>query len=119
MPTCWTNVEYGDIWRLCVDGPTLDSARIERIGRALDEARASRARGVVIDLNRIDHIDSMGLAGLASFASDFAAGPRIVLAGLRPAVQEMALLVLLHDLIDIYDDARAAAFDLATPIDQT
>jgi len=118
MPTCWTNIEYGDIWRLRVDGPTLDSARIDRIRATLNDAIAKGARGIVLDLNRIDHVDPLGLAGLTSFASDFAIGPRIVLAGLRPNVHQMAMLVLLHDLLDIYDDARAATFDLATPINQ-
>jgi anti-anti-sigma regulatory factor len=116
MPTCWTNIEDGDIWRLRVDGPNLNSRRIERIRSALDEAIAKGARGVVLDLGRIDHIDPLGLAGLISIARDFIRGPRVVLAGLRPNVQELAMLVLLHDLLDIYDDARAATFDLATPI---
>lgn len=118
MATCWTNIEYSDIWRLRVDGPNLDSERVKRIRAAIGEATASGARGIVIDLNRIDHVDPLGLAGLTSFTGDFTPGPRIVLAGLRPAVQEMAMLVLLHDLVDIYDDARAATFDLATPIEQ-
>lgn len=118
MPTCWTNIEYGDIWRLRVDGPNLDSARIEGIRSALDEAIAKGTRGVVIDLGQIDHVDPLGLAGLISLTSDFVRGPRVVLAGLRPHVQELAMLVLLHDLLDIYDDARAATFDLATPLNQ-
>jgi anti-anti-sigma regulatory factor len=111
---CWTNVENGDVWRLSIEGPRLDAARVERLRDAIRAAIAAGARGVVIDLQRIDRLEPLGLAGLALLPQDFAPIVRIALAALRAEVQEAALLVHLHDILDIYEDARAAAFDLST-----
>lgn len=118
MRTCWTNIENVDVWRLSVDGPRLDAARVERLREAIHTAISTGARGVVIDLQRIDRLDPLGLSGLALLPQQFAPPVRIVLAGLRPDVQEAALLVHLHDILDIYEDARAAVFDLSAQIHQ-
>jgi anti-anti-sigma regulatory factor len=116
MRTCWTNVENGDVWRLSVEGPCLDADRVEILREALHTAISTGARGVIIDLQRIDHLDPLGLAGLALLPQDFAPFVRIALAALQPKVQEAALLVHLHDVVDIYEDARAAAIDLSSPL---
>lgn len=118
MRACWTNVESGDVWRLSVEGPCLDAARVERLRDMLRTAISTGASGVVIDLQRVDRLDPLGLAGLALLPREVAPPARIALAGLRPEVQEAALLVHLHDVMDIYEDARAAAFDLSTQIGQ-
>jgi anti-anti-sigma regulatory factor len=118
MSTCWTNIERGDVWRLRVEGTCLDSARVEQLRDILRAAISAGAQGVVIDLQHIDRLDPLGLAGLALLRMEIAPPMRIALAGLRPDVQEAALLVHLHDVMDIYEDARAAAFDLSSPLDQ-
>ena len=118
MRTCWTNIETIDVWRLSVEGPRLDAARVERLREAIHSAISTGARGIVIDLQRIDRLDPLGLSGLALLPQQFAPPVRIVLAGLRPDVQEAALLVHLHDILDIYEDARAAVFDLSAQINQ-
>ncbi len=117
MNACWTNVENGHIWRLNIEGPCLDSVRVERIRDTIRFAISAGARGVVIDIQRVDRLDPLGLAGLALLPREFASLVRIALAGLRPEVQEAALLVHLHDILDIYEDARAAVFDLSAQID--
>lgn len=118
MRACWTSIENDDVWRLSVEGPCLDAAQVERLRDALRKAILAGARGVVIDLQRIDRLDPLGLAGLALLPRDVTATTRIALAALRPEVQEAALLVHLHEILDIYEDARAAAFDLSTQICQ-
>lgn len=119
MNACWTKGESSIVWRLSVDGPCLDAAQIEGLRNDLDRAISNGARAVVIDLQRVDRLDPLGLAGLALLPQDFALTTRIVLAGLRPNVQEVALLVHLHDVLDIYEDARAAVFDLSSPLNQS
>ena len=116
MDTCWTNVENGAIWRLRVDGPHLNGAQVERLREEMRKATSAGALGFIIDLQGIDHLDPLGMARLAMLPQDVTPPVRIALAALRPEVQEEALLVHLHDILDIYEDARAAAFDLSTPI---
>jgi anti-anti-sigma regulatory factor len=118
MGACWTNIERNDIWCLRVDGPNLESVEIERLRNALKEATAKGARGIVIDLSQIKHLDPLGLAGLTYLPQEFSQYTRMTVAGLQPPVQELALVVYLHDVFDIYEDARAAIFDLATPANQ-
>jgi anti-anti-sigma regulatory factor len=118
MRACWTNILEVNIWQLCVDGPCLDVAQVERIRVSLHSAISTTAQGVVIDLQRVDRLDPLGLAGLASLPREFSPRIRIVLAGLRYKIQELALLLHLHDIFDIYEDARAAAFDMSVPIHQ-
>jgi anti-anti-sigma regulatory factor len=118
MRMCWTNVENVDVWRLSVEGSRLDAARVERLREAIHTAISTGARGIVIDLQRIDRLDPLGLSGLALLPQEFTPPVRIALAGLRPDVQEAALLVHLHDIVDIYEDARAAVFDLSAQFHQ-
>jgi len=116
MHMCWANVESDDVWRLNVEGPCLDAAGVEELRETLRSTISTGAQKIVVDLQRIDYLDSLGLAGLALLAREFVAPVRVVLAALRPGVQEAALLVHLHDVLDIYEDARAAAFDLSSPL---
>lgn len=116
MDTCWTNVENGFVWRLRVDGPCLNGARVERLREESRKAIVAGAKGIIIDLQSIDRLDPLGLAGLALLSKEVAPVARIALAALQPEVRETALLVHLHDIVDVYEDARAAAFDLSTPI---
>lgn len=116
MRTCRTNVEIDNVWRLSVEGPCLDAVRIEELRNALQTVISSGARGVVIDFARIDRLDPLGLAGLAMLPRNVPIAVRVVLASLRPHVQETVMLVHLHDILDIYEDVRAAAFDLSTQI---
>lgn len=118
MRACWTNIHEGDIWQLCVEGPCLDAAQVEMIRVSLLSAISANARAVVIDLQRVDRLDFMGLAGLASLPREFSSRMHIVLAGLRYKMQESVLLLHLHDIFDIYEDTRAAAFDMSAPIHQ-
>jgi anti-anti-sigma regulatory factor len=116
MDTCRTHVENDAIGRLRVEGPCLNGARVERLREELRRAIATGARGIIIDLQRVDRLDPLGLAGLALLPKDIQPPVRLALAALRPEVQDAALLVHLHDIVDIYEDARAAAFDLSTPM---
>jgi anti-anti-sigma factor len=116
MRACWTNICEGNIWQLRIDGACLDAAQVESIHVSLHSAISSNARGIIIDLQGVDRLDPLGLAGLASLPREFAPGIRIVLAGLQRKMQELALLLHLHDIFDIYEDARAATFDMSAPI---
>jgi anti-anti-sigma regulatory factor len=115
MDTCWTNVEKDGIWRLRVDGPCLNGARVERLRDELRKVIATGAKGIIIDLQRVDRLDPLGLAGLALLPKEIEPPVRLALAALRPEVQNAALVVHLHDVVDIYEDARAAVCDLSAP----
>jgi len=116
MDTCWTNIENDAIWRLRIDGPCLNTSRVERLRQEIRRANSVGAKGIVIDLQCIERVNAFGIAGIASLSKDVGPSFRIALAALQPEVQQAVLRVHLHELVDIYEDARAAVLDLSTPI---
>jgi anti-anti-sigma regulatory factor len=117
MRVCRTDILEGDIWQLSIDGPCLDAGRVNDIRTTIHEAISKNARAIVIDIERVERFDPLGLAGLTSLPGEFALATRVVLSGLRGKVQETAMLLHLHELFDIYADTRAAWFDLNAPIE--
>lgn len=116
MHPCGANVEMGGVWRVNIAGPCLDDAHLAELRSILKRGHSSGVRAFVIDLQRIDRIAPRGLAGLAMLPSYCPPSTRLALASLQPRIFEIALHVHLHDILDIYEDARAAEFDLSTPI---
>ncbi|HRI62634.1 MAG TPA: STAS domain-containing protein [Polyangium sp.] len=112
MRVCRTNLLDDDIWQLCLQGPTLDAVHVKSIRVAILAAISVKARGFIIDLQDVKRLDPWGLAGLTSLSKEFAPRTPLVLAGLQGKMQEMALLLHLHDIFDIYEDSRAAMFDI-------
>ncbi len=112
MSTCATNEQKCALWRLRVEGPCLDAVRVERLRDELRKAISTGANAIVIDLEHVERLDHLGLAGLAQLKDDAGPCARIALASLQPQVQEAALLVHLHEILDIYEDANAATRDL-------
>ena len=66
-------------------------------------------RYLVMDMSKVDFVDSSGLSVLVS-ASKAARpdGGEVVLAGLTPSVQALVELTRLHHLFEIFPDERAA-----------
>jgi anti-anti-sigma factor len=105
-------MEHSAVRRLEVDGPCLDSVRVERLRQALREAIKMGARAVVVDMKNIERLDALGLSGLVLLPEDAAAHAHLAVASLQPMVQDTALLVHLHEILDIYADPHGATLDL-------
>lgn len=116
MYPCGTNVEMGGVWRVNLPGPCLDDLQVAELRHTLQRGHSAAVRGIVVDLQRIDRIAPLGLAGLAMLPGHCPPPIRLALASLQPRILEIALHVHLHDILDIYEDARAAEFDMSTPL---
>ena len=67
---------------------------------------------VVLDLARVDFIDSSGLGAIVAVMKLLAPARRLILAGLSPAVDKVFRLTRMDKVFDVFatlDDALAAA----------
>ncbi len=102
------------------------AVRVVRLSGALDAMASGDVRKqlsdlvrdgslrLVVDLSEVHRIDSTGLGALVTTlkgARD--RGGELVLASLTPPVRTVVELTRLHRVFDIYDDAEAAAAELA------
>jgi len=94
--------------RLSGEGPRLDAVRVERLRENVRRAAANGAEVIVVDLASVEQLDYMGLAGLVLLPSDTPRGVLVALASLQPAVRRTVLLVHLHEVFDLYEDASSA-----------
>lgn len=112
MRLCRTNIIEGDIWQLSIEGPCLNAACVEFMRTTTQSAISMNARGVIIDVQLVERLDPLGLAGLTSLSKEFTSRTHIVLAGLRGHMQELALILHLHEIFDIYEETHAAVVDM-------
>ena len=74
------------------------------------------ARKLVLDLSKVEHLDSSGVGMLAVCAGAMGkAGGRIMIAGAHGGVEEVLLIAHLDRIIGIYPDLAAACTALAGP----
>ena len=88
-----------------------DSSQIEtNVVRLLDEG----ARKIVIDMSKVDYIDSTGIGKIAySFGKITQAGGKMRVAGARGLVLDLFRITRLDTQIKFFPDAAAACEDLA------
>lgn len=92
----------------------LDAVASGEVRKQLSELVRDGVMRLVIDLEGVNRIDSTGLGALVTTlkaARD--RGGELVLASLTPSVRTVVELTRLHRIFDIYDDADAAATELA------
>ena len=92
----------------------LDAMASGDVRKQLSELVRDGSLRLVVDLAEVDRIDSTGLGALVTTlkaARD--RGGELVLAALTPPVRTVVELTRLHRVFDIYDDAEAAAAELA------
>ena len=74
------------------------------------------ARKLVLDVSKVDFLDSSGVGMLAVCAGAMGkAGGRIMIAGVQGRVEEVLLLTNLNRIIGIYPDLAAACAALTDP----
>jgi anti-sigma B factor antagonist len=109
-----------------IDSRDVGTVRVVRLSGALDAVASGEVRKqlnevvrdgtmrLVIDLAGVSRIDSTGLGALVTtLKASRDRGGELVLAALTPAVRTVVELTRLHRVFDIYDDADAAAAELA------
>ncbi len=98
------------------DGTRLIEVAEERIDAAVairfkDQMRALTCDGperVVLDLSRVNFLDSSGLGAVVGAMKQVGQGRRLELAGLTPTVQKVFKLTRMDSVFTIHPDAQTA-----------
>ena len=103
-----------DVQQLRIKRPSLDAVEAERMLRAARAACAAGARALVIDLGGVTVLDSWGISALLRLRKQTPRSVSVVIASMSEAAQRAARVTHLHDVFDIYADARTAVEDLSS-----
>jgi anti-anti-sigma factor len=101
------------IHQLRIGRPALDTVAAAQLLRGAKAACTAGACALVIDLTGVERVDPEGLSALLSLREPLLGGVRVVLASMSPETQKLAWITHIHDVFDIYSDARAAILDLS------
>ncbi|SES29385.1 anti-sigma B factor antagonist [Tranquillimonas rosea] len=101
--------EHGAVLIVSVTGPRLDAAAAvgfkDSVRAVVRETRAVR---VVLDLERVQFLDSSGLGAVIGLKQELAPERRLELAALGPAVRKVFRLTCMERIFAIHADAAAA-----------
>lgn len=98
----------GAVGLLHVDESRLDaSVAIEFKDRFRDLTEGTTG-DVILDLSRVDFLDSSGLGAVVAARKLLGAGRLLELAGLTPPVAKVMTLTRMHSVFPIHDDLDAA-----------
>lgn len=89
-----------------IEATRLDARGLAPLLAAVDAALEAGADAILVDLERVDFIDSVGLAGLVALKRRVGAR-RVALAGLRPFVASVVRAAQLTDYFDVFATAVA------------
>ena len=105
---CLSSRIQDDTRIIAVDSPRIDAAMAIRFK---DDMRSETADGpdrVVLDLSRVDFIDSSGLGAIVASMKQLGRNRRLELAGLTPAVEKVFRLTRMDTIFTLFptlDDA--------------
>ncbi len=95
-----------------IDHPNAEWLK-QSLAPVLDAAALGQC-ALVLDFSRVEYISSMGLRVLLLAAKQLrAAGARIAVAALQPAVAEIFSIARFSHVLEIYPDVRAALEELS------
>jgi anti-anti-sigma factor len=87
----------------------VDLQTAPRLGETLEEVRAGTPALIVVDLSKVDFLDSSGLGVLATAHRDAkAAGADLRIVRPRPAIDKVLTLTRLSEVIDTFDSVDDA-----------
>jgi anti-sigma B factor antagonist len=95
--------QQGGVTVVTVSGE-VDLQTAPRLAAALEEARAASGASIVVDLSRVDFLDSSGLGVLVTAHRETeAGGGRLRLVRPRPAVGKVLTITRMSEVIDSFD----------------
>lgn len=87
----------------------VDLQSAPHLANALEQARVAGASIIVVDLSRVDFLDSSGLGVLVTANRDIqAGGASLRIVRPRPAINKVLTLTRLTDVIDTFDSVDEA-----------
>ena len=86
----------------------IDAAVAIQFKDQMREVAAAEPARVVLDLGRVDFIDSSGLGAIVAAMKMISVSGRLELAGLTPTVEKVFRLTRMDSVFKIFDDAEQA-----------
>lgn len=96
---------FGPVQRVNVLVERIDAACAIQFKDRMREATDGGAERVVLDLQRVDFLDSSGLGAVVSVMKHLGPDRRLELAGLRPKVAKVFRLTRMDTVFTIHEDA--------------
>jgi len=101
-----------DIQIVAVHGPRIDAAVALMFKDGMRNVTEGRTGTVLLDLNQVDFIDSSGLGAIVASMKGLSPDRRLVLAGLRPAVDKVFRLTRMDTVFGVFSTVEAALTEL-------
>ena len=87
-----------------IDEPRIDAAGAIAFKEAMRKATEGAQSRVILDLSRVEFIDSSGLGAVVSVMKQLGEGCRLELAGLAPAVEKVFRLTRMDQIFTIHPE---------------
>lgn len=105
----------GPIGLLRVDEARIDASVAIQFKDRFRDLTEGADGDVILDLSRVDFLDSSGLGAVVAARKLLGAGRVLELAGLTPAVDKVMTLTRMHTVFPIHADLDAALAARVTP----
>ena len=103
-----THHQIDDRLTITVEDSRIDAAVAIQFKDRMRELTSDGPAAILLDLHRVDFIDSSGLGAIVAAMKQLGDGQRLDLAGLTPNVERVFNLTRMNTIFDIYPDADAA-----------
>lgn len=100
--------ELGDLQIVTVEEDRIDAAVAIRFKDSVKEVTATGADLVILDLARVEFVDSSGLGAIVAAMKQLGATRRLDLASLQPAVDRVFRLTRMDSVFTIHENVEAA-----------
>lgn len=103
-----TSHTEGQVLLVNVEEPRIDAAVAIQFKDRMRELSAKHATRIVVDLSRVDFIDSSGLGAIVAAMKQLGAGRTLELASLTPTVGKVFRLTRMDSVFKIHDNSAVA-----------
>jgi len=103
-----TSVTQSDVDIITVEANRIDAAVAIQFKDRMREALADASGRFVLNLERVDFIDSSGLGAIVAAMKLMPKGAKLELAGLTPAVDKVFRMTRMDSIFEIHQSANAA-----------
>ena len=98
---------------ITVDEPRIDAAVAVIFKQKMLQATEHPAKRVILDLSKVDFLDSSGLGAVVGAMKQMGQGRKLDLVGLTPTVEKVFRLTRMDTVFRIYPNRQAALVDVA------
>lgn len=103
-----TSQTNGDTQIVTVGGPRIDAAVAIEFKEAMRRTTEGGASTVILDLSRVEFIDSSGLGAIVAAMKHLGPDRRLVLAGLTPTVEKVFRLTRMDSVFGVFATLESA-----------